>query len=265
MTGFHFARRHLANDILFCLSLAMTLICGAMSGYAQTETVEIDTSTREVFIEPDFSGADIVIFGSVDYSKQETSASGYYDIIIIIRGPAETVIARRKERVAGIWINGDSRTFDKAPSFYGILSTRPIEDIADPETLRRFDIDFDPTPLVQTQEPRDPFEKALIRLKAEEGMYVKAPFAVVFLGKSLFRATIRMPAQVSEGNYTAQIYLFHAGKLLSWDKTLLEVRKVGLERYLYTLASDRPWSYGALAVAIAIATGFLGWSLFGRN
>ena len=95
-------------------------------------------------------------------------------------------------------------------------------------------------------------------------MYVKAPFKVVFLGRSLFRATIRMPAYVVEGNYTTQIYLFHAGKLLSWDKSLLEVRKVGLERYLYTLASDRPWSYGILAVAIAIACGFLGWSLFSR-
>lgn len=258
-------RQRLPHVILFFLLMALTSIYGAPSAYAQTETVEIDTSTREVFIEPNFRGADIVIFGSVDDSKQDHSASGYYDIIIVIRGPAETVIARQKKRVGGIWINGAARTFDKAPSFYGILSTRPIEDIADAETLHRFDINFDPTPLEQTKAPSDEFEEALIRLRKAEGMYIKAPFTVVFLGKSLFRATIRMPVQVSEGNYTAQIYLFHASKLLSWDTTLLEVKKIGLERYLYTLASDRPWSYGALAVAIAVATGFLGWSLFARN
>lgn len=247
-------------------ALFMALFVGATSlAHAQTENVELDTSTREIYIEPNFSGADIVIFGSVDNSKQDTSASGYYDIIVVIRGPAETVVTRKKERFAGIWINGTSRTFHKVPSFYGVLSTRPIQDIADQDTLRRFDIEFDPAPLQENKPPPDDFESALIRLKAKEGMYVKAPFAVVFLGRSLFRAKIRLPAQVLEGNYTAQIYLFHAGKLLSWDKSLLEVRKVGLERYLYTLASDRPWSYGVLAVAIAITTGFLGWSLFSRG
>lgn len=255
------ARMH---HLLSCALFAIAFACAPSAATAQTETVEIDTSTREIFIEPDFDGADIVIFGSVDNSKQDTSASGYYDIIIVIRGPAETIITRKKERVAGIWVNGSERTFEKAPSFYGILSTRPIDDIADKETLRRFDIDFDPTPLEQIRTPRDHFEEALIRLKQKRGMYVKAPFKVVFLGRSLFRATIRMPAYVVEGNYTTQIYLFHAGKLLSWDKSLLEVRKVGLERYLYTLASDRPWSYGILAVIVAIASGFLGWTLFSR-
>jgi uncharacterized protein (TIGR02186 family) len=247
-------------------AISLTLLLfGASAVRAQNETVELDTSTREVSIEPNFSGANFVIFGAVDNSKQETSASGYYDIIIVIRGPAETVVTRRKKRVVCIWVNGSSRTFTKVPSFYGILSTKPITDIADPETLRRFDIEFNPTPLQEHPSPTDEFETALIRLKQQEGMYVKAPFAVVFLSRSLFRATVKLPAQVQQGTYTAQVYLFHAGKLLSWDKSLLEVRKAGIERYLYTLASDRPWIYGILAVSIAVACGLLGWTLFSRS
>jgi uncharacterized protein (TIGR02186 family) len=246
------------------LSVALLIAAGAPAS-AQNESVELDTSAREIAIEPDFNGADIVIFGSVDNSKQETSASGYYDVIVVIRGPAETVVTRRKERMAGIWINGDSRTFTKVPSFYGVLSTRLITDIADADTMRRFDIEFDPTPLVETDTPPDDFEKALVRLKNKQGMYVKAPFAVVFMSRSLFRATLKLPAQVLEGTYTAQIYLFHAGKLLSWDKSLLEVKKTGIERYLYTLASDDPWIYGILAVAVAVASGLIGWTLFSRS
>ncbi|NJM35587.1 MAG: hypothetical protein HC850_13800 [Rhodomicrobium sp.] len=68
-----------------------------------------------------------------------------------------------------------------------------------------------------------------------------------------------------EGTYTGQIYLFRDKKLLSWDKTLLEVKKTGLERDLYILASDSPWLYGIISVLVAAVCGFLGWSLFGRN
>jgi uncharacterized protein (TIGR02186 family) len=259
----------LGGRLVICVALAVlalgTALFRATPAYAQSESVELDTSTREIAIKPDFNGADIVIFGSVDNSKQETRESGYYDIIVVIRGPAETIVTRRKERVAGIWMNGASRSFDKVPSFYGVLSTKPIAEITDPATLRRFDIEFDPTPLQEEKSPSDDFEQALIRIKADEGLYVKAPHAVVFLSRSLFRATIRLPAQVQEGTYTTQIYLFHAGKLLSWDKSLLEVKKAGIERYLHTLALHRPWIYGILAVAIAVACGFLGWSLFSRG
>lgn len=252
------------------LDVTLTMLIVALLGwlapaYAQNETVELDTSAREIAIEPDFNGADIVIFGSVDNSKQATSASGYYDVIIVIRGPAETIVARQKKRLAGIWVNGESRAFEEVPSFYGVLSNRPIYDIVDQETLHRYGIEFTTAPNEEIRRPADKFEEALIRIKNKQGMYVKAPFAVVFLSRSLFRATLKMPVQVLEGNYTAQIYLFHAGKLLSWDKSLLEVRKAGLERYLYTLAMDQPWLYGLLAVAAAITFGLLGWTLFGRN
>ncbi len=245
--------------------LVMALLFAAPSAHAQSEAVVLDTSTREIFIEPDFDGAEITVFGAVDNSRQATKTAGYYDIIIVVRGPAETIVTRRKEPVFGIWVNSGSREFDRVPSFYGILSNRPITEIADNETLNRFDIEFDSTPLEATRLPPDMYETALLRLKARQGMYVKDPHSVVFLSQSLFRATLHFPAQVLEGTYTAQIYLFHAGKLLSWDTSLLEVRKTGIERFLHTLALNRPWTYGLLSVAVAVLAGFLGWSLFGRN
>jgi uncharacterized protein (TIGR02186 family) len=253
---------------LWLLTVGM-LLAGLLStpapASAQSESVAIDTSAKEIAIEPDFSGAEIAIFGAVDNSKQATRTSGYYDIIIVFRGPAETVVTRRKERVGGIWINGESRTFAKVPSFYGVLSNRSITEIANSETLRGFDIEFDPAPLNDETMPTDEFESALLRLKERQGMYVKAPLSVVFLSRSLFRAALKLPAQVLEGTYTAQIYLFHEGKLLSWDTSFLEVRKVGIERYLYTLASAQPWLYGLISVVIAVISGLLGWALFRRS
>ena len=86
---------------------------------AQNENVELDTSLREISIGSDFRGADIVIFGAVDDSKQEHAGSQYYDIVIVIRGPLETVITRRKENYLGIWVNGESRKFENVPAFMG--------------------------------------------------------------------------------------------------------------------------------------------------
>jgi uncharacterized protein (TIGR02186 family) len=245
--------------------LAAALFASARPALAQSESVELDTSTREISIQPDFNGAEVVIFGAVDNSQQPSSTSHFYDLIIVIRGPAETIVTRRKERVAGIWLNGHSRTFTKVPSFFAVLSTRPTAEIASRETLEHFDIEFDPAPLQEKRSPPDEFEQALVRVKEKEGMYVKAPDAVVFLSKSLFRATLKLPAQVLEGTYTAQVYLFREGRLVSWNNTLMEVRKTGIERYLFKLAYSQPWTYGMLAVAIAVACGFLGWSLFGRT
>ena len=52
---------------------------GAGSG---RESIQVDTSDREIAIESDFSGAKITVFGAVDNSRQQAANSGYYDIII---------------------------------------------------------------------------------------------------------------------------------------------------------------------------------------
>ena len=45
-------------------------------------------------------------------------------------------------------------------------------------------------------------------------------------------------------------------------ETKIEVSKVGLERFLYNLAHDRPLIYGLLSLAIAIAAGWMASAVF---
>ncbi len=111
----------------------------------------------------------------------------------------------------------------------------------------------------------DAFEEALIRLKGEQALYVEKSSAVTFLGQSLFRGNVKLPAQVAEGQYTAQVYLLQNGKLLSRDNVSLKVQKEGVERMLHTLAYQRPWLYGLVSVLLAAACGLVGWTLFSRN
>ena len=47
-------------------------------------------------------------------------------MIITIEGPPSTLTVRRKDRVAGIWINDASIKVESAPSFYAVASTGPV-------------------------------------------------------------------------------------------------------------------------------------------
>jgi uncharacterized protein (TIGR02186 family) len=257
--------RSFRADALALLLCALCWLGPGSAAFAQSEGVEADMSAHEIAITSDFTGAEIVVFGAVDGSKQQAATSGYYDVIIVIRGPAQSVIVRKKDRVVGIWVNGSSEAFDVS-SFYAVLSTRPLDEIASKYTLRRYGIEFNPKP--QNEEgppPPDAFEEALVRIKGEQALYIEKPFAVAFLGRSLFRGNVTLPTQVAEGKYSAQIYLLQGGKLLGRDDVTLRVQKEGIERILYTLAYERPWLYGLLSVILAAACGLLGWTLFGRT
>jgi uncharacterized protein (TIGR02186 family) len=248
------------------LALCLAMACGAPgAARAEGEAVKVDMSAHEIAIKSDFTGAEIVVFGAVDASKQPAAASGYYDVIMVIRGPMQEVVTRKKERIAGIWVNGASEQFEVA-SFYAVLSTRPLDEIASTQTLRRYGIEFNPKAQNASGPPApDEFEEALVRLKSQQALHIEKPFAVAFLGRSLFRGNVRLPTQVAEGQYTAQVYLLQAGKLLSRDDVSLRVQKEGIERILYTLAFHRPWLYGLISVLLAAACGLLGWTLFGRS
>jgi uncharacterized protein (TIGR02186 family) len=246
--------------------LALAAAGPAKPVLAQNETIQVDTSDRVIEIGSDFTGARITVFGAVENSRQEAANSGYYDIVIVIRGPSETVVAREKERFAGVWVNGRSSAFTHVPSFYAALSTRPLDEIADDNLLRRHGIEFNPKPQHDGPSPLpDKFENAIIDAKKQDRLYIVDRFAVAFLSKSLFRGTVTLPTKVKVGNYSAEVYLFQAGKLLSQHNTSMKVLKSGIEREITALAYDRPWAYGVLSVILAVACGLAGWTLFSRN
>ena len=56
----------------------------------------IDSSTSEVKVSSAFIGTNVMVFGT---------ANDKNDIIVVITGPTETAIVRKKGRVSGIWIN----------------------------------------------------------------------------------------------------------------------------------------------------------------
>ena len=253
---------------LIVIASALLAAPAAIAQAEPPERVQSDVSTREVTIQSNFTGIEIVLFGSIDFPRAPATDQNPYDVIMVVRGPAQPAVVWRKERVAGIWVNNESETFPQVPVFYAVLSTRPLRAIASDETLDELGIGFQNIDLgrpTRANTSGDGFRTALIRLKTESRLFQESDDGVAFIGRSLFRGSVRLPVNVPIGRYTTQVFLFRDGTLLSQSQNSLQVHKVGFERFAYTLAFERPLLYGMLAVAMAVGAGFIGWALFRRT
>lgn len=238
-----------------------------------SERVESDLSSRNIAIESNFTGERIVIFGTIENSKQTKVDPKRYDVIVVVRGPTDTIVARRKTRVAGIWINTDSQTFASTPGFYAVLSRRELSEIASPTVLNAYGLGFEsigfrplgPNVASRAAEGLGDFEEAVVRIKQRQGLYRYDPEGVVFVGRNLFRATVDLPASVPVGNYATDVYLLYDGEVLSHNRSKLTIRKEGFERFVYSAAFDYPLLYGIFAVTIAIVAGLLASALTRRD
>lgn len=235
---------------------------------AERERVEADVSTRSVAVTSAFTGVEIVVFGSVINTQSESAESGLYDVVVVVEGAHAPLIARKKSNVAGIWINTSSVSLNNIPSYYAIASTRPLTEIAEGHILSQYRIGFDhmhmdrPPGSDLTDDEFTDFRHAVIRLKKKEGVYLARDYAVAFIGQSLFRATIALPANVPVGPLSARVHLFKEGEHLSSYMAKVKLEREGVERWLHTLAFDHGAIYGILTVIIAVASGLLASMMF---
>jgi len=254
-----------------CLSLAPLLLLASVQAVAaeapKPEQVQSDISTREISIQSNFTGIDIVLFGSIDFSRTLSPEEGPYDAIMTIRGPSRPLVVRKKVRIAGVWTNGPSKTFPSVPGFYAVLASRPFRAIAPKDTLRKLGIGFSNLEFGSAggEGADDGFRASLIRLQQERRLFQESDDAVSFIGRSLFKGSIDLPVNVPIGRYTTQVFLFRDAKLLNQSQSSLQVYKVGLERAVYTLAFRYSLAYGLLAVLMAVTAGLLAYAFFHRR
>ncbi len=265
----------MSRRLIFAMLTGLWIAMSGMSALAApvTEKIESDISSRNIAIESNFTGQNIVIFGTIENSLQSEFEPGLYDVVVAIRGPKETIVSRRKSQVAGIWINRSSQTFANAPGYYAVLSTRDLKDITNKTTLDAYGLGFDSLGFrpLGTQVPGlaaeglGEFRRAVIRIKKREGLYIYNPEGIVFVGRNLFRATVDLPANVPVGKYAADVYLLREGDVLSHNRSQLTIDKQGFERFVFSAAFDYPLLYGIIAVIIAVCAGLLASALTRRD
>ena len=225
---------------------------------ALAEEVVMGLSQSSISISTNFSGSDILIFGAI---KRETAIpQGDLDVIVTIAGPSTPLTLWRKDRALGIWINTEAVEIDRAPSFYAVATSGPLEEVlSQTENLRHrisIPLAIRSVGAPETIDDAQSFTEALIRIRTENGLYKLLESAVEVQEQTLFRASISLPANLTEGDYPARIFLAREGAVIAQYETVIDVRKVGLERYLFTLAHQQPLIYGLMSLAIAILAGW---------
>lgn len=253
-----------------CLLVLAAAVGGARP--AAAERLVVSLSNHRVQITSSFTGEDLVLFGTVEPESGGSALRASYDLVVTVSGPPETFRTRRKERVAGIWVNTDAREFVRVPSYLAILTNRPVKDIADADTLRRLQVGLDNFLLPQRIGPDiadtvrdDPYRLAFLRLETQQGLYREEPNAVTFLTPTVFRAAIPLPANIPTGSFTIDVKLFSGGALVARTNSALEVIKAGFEQYVADAARDHGLLYGIVTAMIALFTGWLASVVFRRD
>jgi uncharacterized protein (TIGR02186 family) len=229
---------------------------------ARGQTLVADLSEHLIAITTAFVGTNVVLFGASD---------GGGDIVVTVVGPRDNQIVRRKDQVAGVWINRDSLEFARVPSYYVVASSAPLDRIARPEVLTRHELGVEHLRLPPldaaglSADQVTAFEQALIRNKQRQDLYSEAPVPLSFLGPNLFRTTLNFPANVPPGIYQVQVFEFEDGHVKDAQRSALVVSKVGLEADVFDFAQHRAPLYGLLAIVMAVSMGWLGGLIFRRG
>ncbi|HLK84557.1 MAG TPA: TIGR02186 family protein [Xanthobacteraceae bacterium] len=238
---------------------------------AAAERLVSSLSNHIVQITSNFTGVELTLFGTVE-NGQAAALHNRYDIVATVTGPRESMVVLHKERIFGIWMNAQSRTFVDVPAFLEVLSTRPFASFADAEMLRRERIGIADTPLPQQLGPRvtdaspdDPFRQSFVRIKQERHLYGETTNGVTFLTPTLYRATIFVPAEAPVGTYDVDIKLFAGGAVIARTNSAFEIVTVGFERFIASAAVDHGLAYGVVTAMMAVMTGWLASVIFRRD
>lgn len=240
------------------LRLILLLMCFALPLHADEEVV-LGLSQNRVAITANFDGSEILVFGAV--KREDAIPDGPpLEVVVAVSGPNEPITVRKKEKRFGIWINTESVPIDGAPSFYAVATSGPLDDVlsqsADLEHRISVESAIVSSKAQETHADSAAFAEALTRIRTDNGLYSLRENTVKLDQETLFRTSISMPANLTEGDYQTRVFLTRDGEVISSYKTQIAVRKVGLERFLFNLSRQQPLIYGLLSLAIAIIAGW---------
>lgn len=243
--------------------LAPLLLAQAPAG--PQPTLIPDVSQRDIEIAYSFTGAELLLFGAILYPGEGGRSRRPADIVVVVKGPTQSILVRQKEKVAGIWVNADSARYRSAPSFFAVASSKPIASLVDERNRAIYELGLDTLQLSPASGMAAPeqekFARGLVDLKRRAGLYYEDPKAVEISDGVLYRARVNIPARVPVGRFTAETFLIRDGRVLAAAVREIDVRKAGFERFVARSADQEPILYGLAAVMLSVGLGWLaGWA-----
>lgn len=243
----------------------LALIALVLLGAARDPILVPEVSQHEVDLQQGFTGTELLLFGAI-LTPEGSRAAQDYDIVVVLKGPTQSIVLREKQKVAGVWINAASTEFRSAPSYYAIASTRPINEIVDDKTAAIYELglqwlQLSPIGVINPEE-QSRFSAGLVELNLKNGLYRENQSGVKVSEQVLYQARIDLPSRVPTGTYTAETFAVSGGRVVASASSQVEVRKLGFERAVADFADGYGFAYGLLAVFVSVGMGWLAGRLF---
>lgn len=241
-------------------AILLTVLAAWSASSVKAEPVIVDLSNNFVAITAGFTGTEVLLFGTTD---------GRGEVVVVVEGPKQNSGVRRKEKVAGIWVNSRQVDFKDVPAFYKILSTSDLDEWLPLPLREKYQIGVEYLDLQADGDVNDAdaaeYRAALIRNKQRIGHYGKIEGRLKVTDGRLFRSTVSFPANVPIGNYQIRTHLVDKGKIISTRTMPLTINKTGFEAEVFRVAHEHSALYGIAAIFIAVMAGLGGNALFRKG
>lgn len=247
---------------------AVTAACVAAP--VRAEELLLALSSQQVTIASNYAGSDLTLFGAIRPGRRLMAEPGSWDVVVTVRGPAETLVVREKERAGPFWFNSASRRFPRVPAYLAVLSSRPLVDVAAPDLRRDAQLGLLQAASARPSPGRSPaedaaFASALVRLQVGRHLWSEEPGGVAFLDATLFRATVHLPPNVPFGAFETEVRLLSKGAPIARETITFRVVKAGFEARVADLADGARLAYGVGAALLALAFGWAANVMFRRD
>lgn len=243
--------------------LPLAMLASLLPATALGESLVSTLSDDMVEITSNFTGERIVVFGAI---RGAPPGDPSYEVAVVVQGPDQDVIVRRKERFLGIWANRTSREFENVPSYYVMHLSENFTAAVDPSQLGEYRLGVRTLPFIQ--DAADPigqtFANALADIRTGRGLYVDREEEVKFIAPNVFRTTFFLPSDIPTGEYRVSVYLFRGQAFLAGQTQPLSIAKGGFSDRIARASVEYPLRYGLVCVALALFTGWLAWVIFRR-
>ena len=238
----------------------LLLIFFILSKNTFASEVYFDLSEKEIQIETDFVGKEIIIFGTFEMNEET---------ILTIQGPKKDIKMMKKERILGFWFNTKKVIYKNIPSVFFLSSSKPVREILNKDTIIKENLYFDEI-LTNTITQRDfinqkklsTWNENLIEIKKKEDLFKE--YELKNIENKLFQTRIFFPANTIPGNYKVTIFQIKDKIVLSKKNKLIKIKKSGVGGEIFKFAHSEPASYGLLSILFAILSGLTAATLFRR-
>jgi len=159
------------------------------------------------------------------------------------------------------WSNTKPTHIDDIVSFYQIYSSGNLYDISNFEDLAK--LNLDPVHFLNSFEKQSQAHADLLQYLMSNKLYNVEVLPIEYVGNHFFRFYTKLPAQASQGIYSAQIYLLDESMKLIDSKNLdFELMSSAKLSKTIMSISQNAVLYSILCIVVAIVVGLISGFLF---